>query len=236
MPITKEQAEKVLKVFSDRHPMLSDKLMFQVFDSRSIPSHYHENFKGGYNSLPQKDRGGVDGYIKIVYDRIESENDLYQVLNHEVLGHYGLNTFAPDEKKLLLEAIIQQKDTDAFKPFWDENRPFYGDKNIYEQAEEIFARYMEDVYPVNYPENLQQAVKVGHEVLTQVLYKQKPLTHENLISITDMVSIGIRDNTRQQQTFFEEDITLQSRPEVRSVSLMPDGSEPEPDINDELVM
>ena len=144
-------------------------------------------------------------------------------INHEVLGHYRLNTFSPRDKKLLLDTIIANKDQDDFKLQWKEIEAHYGDKNIYEQAEEIFAIATEDIYPYTYPK-LEQINEKGTQAFDDVCYFKQPLTQERLFAITDMVALGIRENTRQQQTFAENDITLLSR---QTMHQEPDDPEPE---------
>ena len=55
--------------------------------------------KGGYVPKETTHNGRVyQGRIDIPLENLRDLRDLLVTLRHEVLGHYGANTFAPDEK------------------------------------------------------------------------------------------------------------------------------------------
>lgn len=222
MPLNRDECVEVLKVFLERHPDIENKLDFIIAENDIELYGKPANIMAGYSSYPEKS-SKFQGRVSITASKFHEKQDLYMAINHEVLGHYGLNTFSPRDKKLLLDTIIANKDQDDFKLQWKEIEAHYGDKNIYEQAEEIFAIATEDIYPYTYPK-LEQINEKGTQAFDDVCYFKQPLTQERLFAITDMVALGIRENTRQQQTFAENDITLLSR---QTMHQEPDDPEPE---------
>lgn len=156
----------------------------------------------------------VDGYkgrIDIILERTEDEPDLIKSLNHEILGHYGLNTFTPQEKKLFLNNVIKHKD--ELKPLWDYVERHYPNEPLYIQAEEVFCYVTEKITPDQHlGKNVRQ---IGEDNFRLINYfNLKPLTEENLKSIVLMVADGISDRSRVQQTFPTTDLT-NSRPPVQ---------------------
>lgn len=222
MALTKEECEEVVALYLERHN-ITDKLDFIIAENSIALYGKPMIHWAGYFSCSQ-DKEPKHGRIEIFSEKFSSQNELYMALNHEVLGHYGLNTFDPKDKKQLLDAIIEAKDSNDFREMWEDIEIFYGQKNIYERAEEVYARTCEDIFPVNYPDKYQARLK-GETALNEIFNGQASLTFDHLLAITDMVATDIRDGSRQQKTFLEDDITIKSRYQAQEVT--PDDPEPE---------
>ncbi len=65
--------------------------------------------------------------------------DARRTLRHEILGHFGLNTFTPADKRQILDTIMAAQGEGALAPFWERVRRQYADKSEPIQAEEAFA-------------------------------------------------------------------------------------------------
>lgn len=224
--LTIDDCKTVIESFLNDYPLI-DKLHFKVRNTdvdlygRPVP------LKAGYLPYTRPTDEGFLGRIDIVAERHTDVEDLYKSLNHEILGHYGLNTFSPKEKKLLLDSIIRSKDN--LKSYWDEIINRYSDCCLYEQAEEVFTLAMESMHP-DYHQNMQQTQKNGEETFRSVCYFNNPLTEQKLLAITDMVAGGISNGSRQQLTWLYDDITQQAQiahEQQKLQAMHPDDPEPE---------
>lgn len=74
---------------------------------------------------------------------LHNREEIETTLRHEVLGHYGINTFAPAQKRALLDRILETRQEPTLAAEWRhiEN---YRCKNIPDQqAEELFSYFAE---------------------------------------------------------------------------------------------
>ncbi|OZB57100.1 MAG: hypothetical protein B7X35_02635 [Halothiobacillus sp. 14-56-357] len=62
------------------------------------------------------------GEIIIPLANIRDNNDLERSLRHEAIGHFGINTFTADEKRLILTSIIDARDQPSTNKIWDIKR------------------------------------------------------------------------------------------------------------------
>ena len=141
---------------------------------------YHSEVEGRY------------GRIDVVANNNYSLLDLRRSLNHEIIGHYGLNTLNPQDKKLLLDSIINNKEN--LSDLWDSIDRFYADEPLYLKAEEVFCLIAEDIDP---------SMHRGKEIAG---YDLNNLTVDSLKNIALMIAEGISLGNIQK-TFFYEDIT-----------------------------
>ena len=206
MTVTFKEADHSIKEFIKIYPV-HEELNFCVRET--IADIYGDkvaawaNIQAAYSPYiePVNER---NGRIDIVLDRTLNQDDLYKSLRHEILGHYGLNTFNPQEKKLFLNSIINHKE--ELKPLWDYVEQNYPNEPLYIQAEDVFCLVAEKVTPDQHiGKNVRQ---VGEDNFRLINYfNLKPLTEENLKSIVLMVADGISDRSRVQQTFPATDLT-----------------------------
>lgn len=129
------------------------------------------------------------------------EEHFRRVVRHEILGHFGINTFHPQEKRALLEAIIQARNEPGLRDTWAVVDRHYPGIDDLRKAEEVYAFSCEAIEP-----HLRTSATHGAQALQQVCIEQRrPLTFEDLINLTTMVAEGLHDRTRSQQTFPESD-------------------------------
>lgn len=223
MAISKEEAQDIISEFNKNYPV-SPYLQFKLRDTMA-ELYGEEKTKGLYlkaGYLPyQAPADGYTGRIDVVLDHVDGTKDLIESLNHEILGHYGLNTFTPQEKKLFLNNIINHKE--ELKPLWDYVERNYPNEPLYIQAEEVFCYMAEKVSPEQHiGKNVKQ---VGEDNFRLINYfNLKPLSEENLKSIVLLVADGISDRSRVQQTFPHNDLTFRQNQEI---DISPTPTEPE---------
>ncbi|MBI0552589.1 LPD38 domain-containing protein [Pectobacterium parmentieri] len=140
----------------------------------------------------------------------EARGEIRRTLRHEVLGHYGLNTFKPADKRLVLDAIIKTQDDPKYRSLWEQVKQNYSDKPEFHQAEEVFAHAAE-------LERAERNVRSRRRVIpASVLHAfQMALRHSGLVKgpmkiselydAVDAVADGIRNGRRKQQTFPKTD-------------------------------
>lgn len=71
--------------------------------------------------------------------------DVATTLRHEILGHFGLNTFAPADKAAMLDRLIDSRESPGLRALWDHVEKHYRPQNgelplsPRQKAEEVFA-------------------------------------------------------------------------------------------------
>lgn len=71
--------------------------------------------------------------------------DVSTTLRHEILGHFGLNTFAPIDKAAMLDRLIDARNSPGLRPLWEHVEKHYRPQNgelplsPRQKAEEVFA-------------------------------------------------------------------------------------------------
>jgi len=144
------------------------------------------------------------GLFTLAADHLSSAADAYETLRHEILGHYGLDTFSPQDKQALLDKILASKEDPSLKLIWDDIAVLYKDKSQNVQAEEVFARLAESTR--NGKEKLADLL---FSLLTRLLrkvfgYKKGIITRRELLREVEVISKGIRSGNRPRQTFDSE--------------------------------
>jgi len=80
---------------------------------------------------------------------------LRRTLRHEIIGHFGLNTFTPGEKRALLTALVKAKDQPGISRLWSSTEKHYASQPESFRAEEVFCFAYETIEPHtpsnNYP-------------------------------------------------------------------------------------
>lgn len=127
--------------------------------------------------------------------------EVVSTLRHEVLGHYGLDTFTPENKRALLQKLSDAKSEKWLAPVWSEiSRPeMYGDKSEQHQAEEVFAHLTENELP---PRTIQAWNDIKTEfsrMLRKAGLAKGPIKEHELDSLIRAVGEGIRRGKRTRQ-------------------------------------
>ncbi|KPC31086.1 Zeta toxin family protein [Pseudomonas syringae pv. cilantro] len=141
----------------------------------------------------------------IVASNMGDEGAVLRTLRHELLGHYGLNTFNPEEKRALLDRVLETRNEPTLSHIWAEVDKNYHDRSELHRAEEVFAFVAEEERTF-----LGKAWDRTRAALQQVL-KATGLVDDKSLSIHELrvealaVANGIRSGERYQQTFPKDD-------------------------------
>ena len=145
------------------------------------------------------------GLIAIVASNMGDEGAILRTLRHELLGHYGLNTFNPEEKRALLARVLETRNEPTLNHIWAYVDRNYGDKSEMYRAEEVFAFVAEDERSFlglawdRTRAAIQKVLKVTG------LVDDKSLTIHELRLDALAIAKGIKAGERLQQTFPKDD-------------------------------
>lgn len=81
--------------------------------------------------------------LVLIASALDGQRDLHETLRHEVLAHYGINLFAPDQKRALLDRLIETRSNPLFDSAWKNIDDRYKDKSEDTKAEELLALFAE---------------------------------------------------------------------------------------------
>lgn len=160
-----------------------------------------EGMKGAYLSK-QFQIGGrtYQGRLDIPLANIRDADDLVATLRHEVLGHFGLNTLEPEQKRAVLDGLIDARDEPSLKPIWAEIDRAYAGQPIDIRAEEVWSAYCEDLHPAMH--QVPDAVSRGQRAFAETCdVPQRAMSIVELHDIACMVAEGLRTGERVQRTF-----------------------------------
>ena len=130
-----------------------------------------------------------------------NEDEFKETLRHEVLGHFGINTFNPAEKRAVLDGIIESRNEPGMSELWAEVVQLYPEADDSLKAEEVFAFACEAIEPQTRG-NVIEGTRSFRETCIE---RSRPMQIRDLINVTTMVAEGMRDRTRSQQNFPESD-------------------------------
>ena len=130
-----------------------------------------------------------------------NEDEFKETLRHEVLGHFGINTFNPAEKRAVLDGIIEARNESGMSELWDEVAQLYPEADDSLKAEEVFAFACEAIEPQTRG-NVIEGTRSFRETCIE---RSRPMQIRDLINVTTMVAEGMRDRSRIQQNFPESD-------------------------------
>lgn len=130
-----------------------------------------------------------------------NEDEFKETLRHEVLGHFGINTFNPAEKRAILDGIIESRNEPGMSELWAEVAQLYPEADDSLKAEEVFAFACEAIEPQTRG-NVIEGTRSFRETCIE---RSRPMQIRDLINVTTMVAEGMRDRSRSQQNFPESD-------------------------------
>ena len=155
------------------------------------------DMKGGY--LPKETMHAGRAYrgrVDVPLQNIKSADDLLLTLRHEVLGHYGVNTFTPSEKRALLGGLAVARNEPTLKPLWDDVNRRYAGLSLEVRAEEVFALHCQGIVP-NQHQIADQVQQRGHQSFTETcVVRVRPMQADDLHNIACMVAQGLHDRSR----------------------------------------
>lgn len=150
------------------------------------------------------------GKLVLIASALGTPQKARKLIQHEVLGHYGLNTFTPEDKRALLDQIIKARSQPGIKEVWEQAEDLYPDVTELEHAEEVFAFIAEKYAPDAPKSAFKKLIDVIGETFRKLLRKigfnkNKPITRKDIEEHARAVAEGIRDGSRSQQNFPESD-------------------------------
>jgi hypothetical protein len=123
-----------------------------------------------------------------------------RTLRHELLGHYGLNTFKPHEKRALLDSVLDTRKEASLKPSWDRVDRDYAMLNDLQKAEEVFAFVAENRrYFID--RAWDKVCELFQKILRAMGLSDRKLTVAELHETARKVAQGIRNGSEFSKRF-----------------------------------
>ncbi|WP_270806261.1 PLxRFG domain-containing protein [Aeromonas sp. QDB62] len=204
-PFIREKANEIYGPAIDEQG-LGDKTKGAYHPGKSIVTVVSRNARDGVSSDRgsnrersfSEDQGRVGGRE---VGRSGAKADLITTLRHELLGHYGADTFTPENKQRLLQKLIDAKNEKWIAPVWKQiaGDSVYGKKSDLHQAEEVFAHIAEKELP---PRTIQAWNDIKTEfarLLRKAGLVKGPIKEHELDSLIKAVGKGIRNGERTKQ-------------------------------------
>ncbi|MFM2083217.1 MAG: hypothetical protein RLY95_35 [Pseudomonadota bacterium] len=204
MALTVEQAAKVVTDFLASYNgnitvgvRIGEK-QEDIYGSQNSREIRREKIDGGYSP-----RSHV---FAIAASNLDSEADARRLCRHELLGHYGLNTFKPSEKLALLDAVLETRQSPSLDHVWrwvDKHYPNFAAEPL-KQAEEVFAFVAEEERSF-VQKSWDKVCATLDKALRATGLTDQPLTIHQLRVEAQQIAKGIREGVRLQQTFPSSD-------------------------------
>jgi len=158
-----------------------------------------DDVRGGYTTGPGLHPGRCD----IPCGNLKDASDLITTLRHEIIGHFGLNTFTGDQKKALLAGISRARQEPSMRGLWARADAHYASQPESIKAEEAFTLFCEGIEPGHHI-NQQNVHERGARAFRETCIDRiRPMRLDDLETIALMVAQGLHDRSRQQQNFPE---------------------------------
>lgn len=155
-------------------------------------------FKGGYTPGSLVHHGkALDGRIDVCLDNTQSKLDLLKTLRHEIIGHHGLNGFAPHEKNNILVALSKTQSNPRFATLWNKVNHHYSHLSLLGRAEEIFALRAEMVDEAALSKNFSAKIEGQFCYHEACHLKNRPMAFDDLAKIVEWVAKGMQDGSRK---------------------------------------
>lgn len=91
------------------------------------------------------EKPGERGFVTVAAKNHRSPDAVQRTIQHEILGHYLLNTYTPAEKREVIGRIMSTQNEPNLAEQWQKVKHHYPDKNLSIQAEELFAAIAERI-------------------------------------------------------------------------------------------
>lgn len=201
MAVTVPEARELVLEFCRTYPVAAQLAYYirdtveELYGARGVGM----TMRGGYITGPGLHPGRCD----IPSGMAKDVDDFIATLRHEVIGHFGLNTFTGSEKKALLDGLCGSRQERSMRGMWVLVDAMYGGMPESGKAEEIFALFCEGVEPVRHI-NYEPINERGEQAFRETcIDRTRAMRIDDLDSITLMVAQGLHDRTRTQQNFPE---------------------------------
>lgn len=206
MPINQAEAQAVTLAFVRDYPgALELAYRFrentgELYGQRAaeVPT----DLKGGYVPKETIHNGrAYRGRVDVPLANMDDAADLVLTLRHEVLGHYGANTFKPAEKRALLDGLIAAREEPSLKPRWEDINRRYAGASQDVRAEEVWALHCESIAPGQHVGQAHVQERGAQSFMETCIARVRPMQVGDLHNIVCMVAEGLHDRSRTQQTF-----------------------------------
>ncbi|MCB2028085.1 MAG: DUF1738 domain-containing protein [Rhodoferax sp.] len=206
MPITQAEAQAATLAFTRDYPGALELIYHFRESTGELYGHraaeVPADLKGGYLSKEHIHNGrSYRGRVDVPLGNMDDAADLLVTLRHEVLGHYGANTFAPAEKRALLDGIIAAREQPGMKDRWEDINRRYAGTSMDVRAEEVWALHCETLAPGQHVGQAQVRERGEQSFMETCIARVRPMQSADLHNIVCMVADGLHDRSRTQQTF-----------------------------------
>jgi len=206
MPITQAEAQATTLAFTRDYPGALELIYHFRENTGELYGHraaeVSADIKGGYLSKEHIHNGRLyRGRVDVPLGNMDDAADLLVTLRHEVLGHYGANTFAPAEKRALLDGLIAAREEPILKPRWEEINRRYANTSMDVRAEEVWALHCETLAPDQHVGLAHVRERGEQSFMETCIARVRPMQAADLHNIVCMVADGLHDRSRTQQTF-----------------------------------
>lgn len=206
MPITQAEAQATTLAFTRDYPGALELLYYFREDVEKLygprAAEVSSSIKGGYLSKDHTHNGRLyRGRVDAPLGQMNDAADLLVTLRHEVLGHYGANTFKPAEKRALLDGLIASREEPSLQPRWEDINRRYAEASLDVRAEEVWALHCETLAPGQHVGQAQVRERGAQSFMETCIARVRPMQVGDLHNIACMVADGLHDRSRTQQTF-----------------------------------
>ncbi|KPW49294.1 hypothetical protein ALO86_200187 [Pseudomonas syringae pv. berberidis] len=194
MTLTIDHAKKLVIEFCATYPVAST-ISYKIRETQ-------EEFYG-----PQATREAAGTILGSFHPRgrravfatanFSKDEEFTRSLRHEILGHFGINTFNPAEKRAVLNALIDARTEPSTAALWTKVDQLYPGISDLRRAEEVFAFACEEIDPDAHANTLEGARSFRETCID----RSRPMQISDLINLTSMVAEGLHDRSRSQQNF-----------------------------------
>lgn len=149
--------------------------------------------------------GAFLGRVDLVAGNHRDAEDVIQTIRHEILGHFGLNTFAPEDKRAVLDRILKSKEIGSLRGIWRDIEVRYKGQSAYHQAEEVFAYIAEGTQSALQAFRSQLLAWLSAAARKIGLLGAEHVTRAELEVMLRQIAAGIRDGHLRQRNFPKTD-------------------------------
>lgn len=162
----------------------------------------HGHIKGSYQSAAPvslaNPAAAQRGKITLVAAAHTDAADVRATMAHEILGHYGLNTLKPGDKRAILDAILASKSAPGMRAMWADIAARYPEADADTQAEEVFAFVAEQ--PETAPSLWTRVIALAAKAL-RAIGVYAGTSRSELEVLVRQIGAGIRDGRAVQRNF-----------------------------------
>lgn len=199
-----EKAVRALPVLGDSGLLAKHGIQVRVIPDKSFFGERADQFGDAKGGFTHSGRGKPGGTVVLAASRLRDARDVRTTVTHEVVAHFGLNLFAPADKRAILERIGATRSDARFAKVWKHVAKEYADFPPLKQAEEAFAYIAQ-----NQPSKLRawfDAVLAKHvyPALRRMGLLDAKVRPAELRALAKDIAEGIRGG-KQQRTFPDTD-------------------------------